>query len=211
MKAFHFTPLAMATVLLAGLISRALLVGSSVPSSFEDWSIYAPVASFCDPYGLYGALFEHNPSVLPLGCGCLFILYRQAKWPSLLGYLFGLMLLFVTRVSSFSSTVSSLARGEEQWGSCCSLLGYLKLFDTTSPSSKKSVLFRQLLMFFSCKITLRSVTLDLSLHLPSVVFTQSSSGSLLSELRGLRIGEPSIFSSLLLRRDLDGKTNYTSC
>merc|ERR1712151_1374585 len=87
MGAFHFTPLAMATVLLAGLISRALLVGSSIPSSFEDWSIYAPVASFCDLYGLYGALFEHKPSVLPLGCGCLFILYRQAKWPSLLGYL----------------------------------------------------------------------------------------------------------------------------
>merc|ERR1712100_699751 len=52
-----------------GLISRALLVGiSSIPSSFEDWSLYGRVyALLCGLFRMRGALFEHNPSVLPSG------------------------------------------------------------------------------------------------------------------------------------------------
>merc|ERR1712232_256525 len=186
----HFTPLAMATVLLAGLISRALLVGFTLPSSFEDWSFYALAhAYFCGLFGLYGALFEHHPSFLPLGCG-LSVLYGQVKWP--FWGLFGLILLFVTRVAVFSTVLSlSFGGGEERWSSsCCSPLGYLKLFDTSSPSSQSVLSCHLLMSIIRSKITLCSVALDLSLHLP-VVFTQSSSGSLASELKGLRIGEPS--------------------
>merc|ERR1712130_780399 len=81
----------------AGLISRALLVGFTLPSSFEDWSFYALAhAYFCGLCGLYGALFEHHPSFLPLGCG-LSVLYGQVKWP--FWCLYGLILLFVTRFS----------------------------------------------------------------------------------------------------------------
>merc|ERR1712170_300457 len=85
MGAFHFTPVSMATVFEPGLISRALLVGiSSIPSSFEDWSLYGRVyALLCGLFRMRGALFEHNPSVLPSGCGFSSVLYGRSKWPIL--------------------------------------------------------------------------------------------------------------------------------
>merc|ERR1712222_225170 len=145
-EAFHFTPVSMATVFEPGLISRALLVGiSSIPSSFEDWSLYGRVyALLCGLFRMRGALFEHNPSVLPSGCGFSSVLYGRSKWPVLC--LCGLLLLFVTRVSATSNALS-FVRGEERWCvSCSSPQRYPLLFDTSlSSPSFTSVLFRQVL------------------------------------------------------------------
>ena len=172
--AFHFTPVSMATVFEPGLISRALLVGiSSIPSSFEDWSLYGRVyALLCGLFRMRGALFEHNPSVLPFGCGFSSVLYGRSKWPILC--LCGLLLLFVTRVSATSNALS-FVRGEERWCvSCSSPQRYPLLFDTSlSSPSFTSVLFRQVL-FGELLITSFLVALFFSFHLPSVVSTHSS-------------------------------------
>ena len=172
--AFHFTPVSMATVFEPGLISRALLVGiSSIPSSFEDWSLYGRVyALLCGLFRMRGALFEHNPSVLPSGCGFSSVLYGRSKWPILC--LCGLLLLFVTRVSATSNALS-FVRGEERWCvSCSSPQRYPLLFDTSlSSPSFTSVLFRQVL-FGELLITSFLVALFFSFHLPSVVSTHSS-------------------------------------
>jgi hypothetical protein len=172
--AFHFTPVRMATVCEPGLISRALLVGiASIPSSLEDWSLYDPVfAMFCDLFRMRGVLFEHNPSVLPSGCGFSSVLYGRTKWP--IWCLCGLLLLFVTRVSA-TSNVLSFVRGEERWCvSCSSPQRYPLLFENSfSPPSSYSVLFHQVL-FGELLITSCLVALFFSFHLPSVVSTHSS-------------------------------------
>merc|ERR1712232_71465 len=135
-----------ATVFEPGLISRALLVGiSSIPSSFEDWSLYGRVyALLCGLFRMRGALFEHNPSVLPSGCGFSSVLYGRSKW-------------------------------QERWCvSCSSPQRYPLLFDTSlSSPSLTSVLFRQVL-FGELLITSFLVALFFSFHLPSAVSTHSS-------------------------------------
>merc|ERR1712100_828621 len=90
MGLFHFTPVSMATVFEPGLISRALLVGiSSIPSSFEDWSLYGRVyALLCGCFAcvvpfLNTTLLSFLPGVVsrlsctddPSGLFCVFVVY----------------------------------------------------------------------------------------------------------------------------------------
>merc|ERR1711963_111850 len=141
----------------------------------EDWSSTFCFVVECLYHSLFrmnGVLFEHNPSVLPSGCGFSSVLYGRSKWPILC--LCGLLLLFVTRVSATSNALSFVG-GEERWCvSCSSPQRYPLLFDTSSSSpSFTSVLFRQVL-FGELLITSFLVALFFSFHLPSAVSTHSS-------------------------------------
>merc|ERR1712188_174928 len=103
---------------------------------------FTPVcmATICKPGLISRALFEHNPSVLPSGCGFSSVLYGRSKWPILC--LCGLLLLFVTRVSATSNALSYVRREERWCVSCSSPQRYPLLFDTSlSSPSFTSVLF----------------------------------------------------------------------